>query len=71
MRVKSLLDDLGFVNVWNQFDKNVNYLPLFKHQLRDQFIQIWNTCILLRNLISIENLKQYLVMKNTLMLVKT
>ena len=29
MRVKSLLDDLGFGNVWNQFDKNVNYLHLF------------------------------------------
>ena len=38
MRVKSLLDDLGFGNVWNQFDNNVNYLPLFKQRLKDQFI---------------------------------
>jgi hypothetical protein len=30
-----------FVNV----DFNINYLPLFKRRIRDQFIQEWNTVI--------------------------
>ena len=43
MREKTVLDDLGFGNVWNHFDNTINYLPLFKQRLRHQFIQSWNT----------------------------
>ena len=45
MKNAGLQDDLGFGNVWNQLDKNVNYLPLFKQRLKDQFIQRWNTSL--------------------------
>ena len=31
--------------VLNDFDNSINYLPLFKRRVRDQFIQEWNTVI--------------------------
>ena len=38
---KSILDDLGFSYLWNNFDTNINYYPEIKQRLRDQFIQRW------------------------------
>ena len=43
--VKKLIDDLGFSNIWDNFDKNINYLPLLKQRLRDQYIQYWQSSI--------------------------
>lgn len=40
-----LLDDLGFTNVHTAFNGNVNYLPMFKQRLCDQYIQVWNTLV--------------------------
>ena len=37
--VKSLLDNLGFSHLWNNFESDINYFPLIKQRLRDQFIQ--------------------------------
>lgn len=39
--IKTLLDEMGFSDVWYNFDNTLNYLPLFKQRLRDQFIQEW------------------------------
>ena len=39
--VKKLIDNPGFSNIWDNFDKNTNYLPLLKERLRDQYLQNW------------------------------
>ena len=43
--VKKLIDNLGFSNIWDNFDKNINYLPLLKQRLKDQYIQYWQSSI--------------------------
>ena len=43
--VKSLLDNLGFSHLWNNFDSNINYFPVIKQRIRDQFIQNWSESI--------------------------
>ena len=42
--MKTLLDNLGFSNIWNDFDINSNYMPMFKQRLRDQYKE-WHTAI--------------------------
>ncbi len=54
LRVKSLLDELGYSDIWSNFDRNFNYLPLFKQRLRDQYIQNWSM-----SLKSLSKLDQY------------
>ena len=44
-RTTSILDHLGFTDIRTSFDINVNYLPLLKCRVRDQFIQEWNASI--------------------------
>lgn len=44
-KVKSLIDELGFTEIMNSYDENVNYLPIIKRRLRDQYIQTWNASI--------------------------
>ena len=43
--LKSLLDNLGFSNIWSAFNSDVNYIPIFKQRLCDQYVQEWNTSI--------------------------
>ena len=43
--VKKLIDNLGFSNIWNNLDKNANYLPLLKQRLRDQYLQNWQSSV--------------------------
>ena len=43
--LKSLFDNLGFSYIWDNFDRNINYFPLIKLRLRDQFIQNWSETI--------------------------
>ena len=43
--LKSLFDNLGFSYIWDNFDRNINYFPLIKLRLRDQFIQKWSETI--------------------------
>ena len=44
-RINSLLDHLGCSDYRTNFDVNVNYYPMLKQRLCDQYIQEWNTCI--------------------------
>jgi len=37
--MKLMLDNLGFSNVWSDFNPNINYLPLLKQRVHVQFIQ--------------------------------
>ena len=41
-KVKTILDDLGFGNLWNNIDINYNYFPMIRNRLRDQFKQNWH-----------------------------
>ncbi|XP_053386465.1 uncharacterized protein LOC128550759 [Mercenaria mercenaria] len=43
--IKRLLDSLGYSDIWNNFDYNVNYLPMFKQRICDQFIQNWRASV--------------------------
>lgn len=44
-RINLLLDHLGCRNYRTYFDVNVNYYPMLKQRLCDQYIQEWNACI--------------------------
>lgn len=44
-RINSIIDHLGFMDIRLNFDVNINYLPLLKCRIRDQFIQEWNASI--------------------------
>ena len=40
-----LLDHLGCSDYRTNFDISVNYYPMLKQRLCDQYIQEWNACI--------------------------
>lgn len=44
-RIHSILDHLGYSHIRLNFDTSMNYFPLLKRTLRDQFIQEWNTSL--------------------------
>jgi hypothetical protein len=44
-RVNSIVDQLGLTDIRTSFDNSVNYLPLLKCRLRDQFMQDWKASI--------------------------
>ena len=44
-RFSNMIDNLGFTHITNDFDNTINYLPLFKRRVRDQFIQECNTSV--------------------------
>lgn len=41
LKIKHLLDSLGLSYIWTDFNQDVNYFPLIKQRLRDQYIQNW------------------------------
>ena len=43
--IKTLLDNLGFSYMWENFDSTINYFPLIKQRIRDQFVQNWRETI--------------------------
>ena len=43
--INSIIDHLGYTNIRTQFDYNLNYFPLLKDRLYDQFIQEWSVSI--------------------------
>ena len=45
LAIKTLLDDLGFSNIWIVFNTDANYTSLFRQRLYDQYIQDWNETI--------------------------
>ena len=45
LNVLSILLIIQDLHVINDFNIDINYLPLFKRRIRDQFIQEWNTGI--------------------------
>ena len=55
--IKNIIDNLGFSHTWNNFDINVDYLPIFKQRLRDQFIQEWQ--IVINNSTKLESYCRY------------
>ncbi|MES9881010.1 MAG: reverse transcriptase domain-containing protein [Sedimenticola sp.] len=44
-RVKSILDNLGFSNVWINQNEHHTSIDIFKQRLRDQYIQSWRESI--------------------------
>ena len=44
--VKRLLYNLGYNNLWNNSNLNINYIPTLKQILRDQYLQVWNNKIM-------------------------
>ena len=40
-KIKSILNNLGYSYIFNNFDSNIDYLPSLKQRLRDQFVQNW------------------------------
>ena len=43
--IKSVLDNLGYSYIFDNFDFNIDYLPSLKQLLRDQFVQNWRETI--------------------------
>ena len=41
----TVINDLGFTYILQNFDENFNYLSLLKRRVRDQYIQLWNISI--------------------------
>jgi hypothetical protein len=44
--VKKQLDSLGYSYLWNSLNLDMNYLPMLKQRLRDQYVQTWNDTIM-------------------------
>ena len=40
--IKCLLDNLGYGNVFYDFNNDINYVPHFVQRLRDQYVQQWD-----------------------------
>ena len=40
--IKSILDNLGFSNLFHAFNTDIEYMPMLSQRLHDQYIQKWN-----------------------------
>jgi len=71
-RINSLLDHLGCSDLRTNFDVGVNYHPMLKQRLFDQYIQEWYACInnLPKLYMYCKFKKTFELEKNTLLLLK-
>ena len=44
-RIHSVIDHLGYTTVLQDYNVNINYFPMLKQRLRDQYLQDWSTNI--------------------------
>lgn len=46
---KNSINNVGYSYIWLNFNKDINYFPMFKQRLRDQFMQIWTDMLKSQN----------------------
>ena len=44
-RIHSVIDHLSYTIILQDYNANINYFPMLKQRLRDQYIQDWSTNI--------------------------
>ena len=44
-RIHSVIDHLGYTTMLQDYNASINYFPMLKQRLRDQYIQDWSTNI--------------------------
>lgn len=55
--IKRLLDRLGYGDIWCNFNQEINYFPMLKQRLRDQYIQEWNASV--QNVSKLDYFRQF------------
>ena len=56
--IKCVLDNLGFSNIFNNFNADLDYVPLLAQRLGDQYVQQWHVV-----LSSQSNMEYYTIFK--------
>ena len=42
-RIHSVIHHLGYTTILQDYNANINYFPMLKQRLRDQYLQDWST----------------------------